>query len=202
MMNQDDLIDAVHELSLAWDTPLVDGPLIVFSAIIGQHEDNFERFKNLSPRLQECSAINYLNLDSFTHFALYLTAVEDTGGRNMPGLSMGNQTPREFYMSMSFAAGSKTLSPEFISVLRWFDYYLGRSSSVVLFILLSKYGEKTIVEMTKHLSEFKIDPRIVDFVTLVIEWESHSLRENFNLWTKDIYRHRTLPDEGVDMIPL
>lgn len=198
----DELMAAIHELSLGWNDPLGDDQVKVFSAILEQHEDNFERFKKLSPHLQECSAINYLNLDSFTHFFLYLSAVEATGGVKMPGISMGGEKePQEFYAAMSFSTGMGKGSQEFISVLRWFDYFLGRSSTLVLYTLRSKYGEEVIVEMTTKLSEYKIDPRIIDFVSLVVDWESKDLNSNFSQWVKEVYRWRSLPDEGMRMMP-
>lgn len=197
-------LDIIREMSLNWNSPLSKDQLIVLSAILGQDEENLERFKKLPPVLQERSAINYLNLDSFTPFTLYLSAIEDTNGESMPGISTMSRvrTSHDFYNSLDFATGRIKRSPEFIACLRWFDYYLGRSSSLLLYTLRSKYGQKVILEMTAKLSEYKIDPRVIDFVSLIVDWDKHDLNANFSLWVKEVYRYRTLSDEGMDMIPL
>lgn len=197
-------LDIIREMSLNWNSHLSEDQLMVFSAILSQHEDNLERFKKLPPVLQECSANNYLNLDAFTPFALYLSAIEDTNGESMPGISTMSRvrTSHDFYNSLDFATGRIKRSPEFVACLRWFDYYLGRSSSLLLYTLRSKYGQKVILEMTAKLSEYNIDPRVIDFVSLIVDWDKHDLNANFSLWVKEVYRYRTLSDEGMDMIPL
>lgn len=103
---------------------------------------------------------------------------------------------------MEDVTGIETKSPEFMSVLHWFGAYLGRTSILVLYTLRSKYSEQSIIEMATKLDEFKIDPRVIDIVKILVDWESEELNSRFNVWTHNLYRYRELEDEGAPWIPL
>lgn len=190
------MIDSLRELSQYWKQPITDDALNHFVILLSQHPDNFERFQKLNPRLQETSMWNYVYRDACTPISLYLDTLDACGWYSVPRDT--NAAPSVWLQELHRMNGVKEpFNPEFMRVVRWFDYYLSRSSNIVLFLLRDTYGEDRIVRMGFKLAEHQCDVRVIDFVALARDWDKNDLDSNFNFWTAEMYRYRTLSDEQL-----
>lgn len=191
------LIDHVGKLSDKWKKPLTEREILQFTLILSQHPDNFEKFKKLNRHLQMITAKNYLNQDANTPIFLYLDAIEATQTYSVP-IDLGH-TPSVWLNELKRFTDPVELkeTPDFIRIVRWFDYHLGRGSTVILYMLRSFYGEALIVRMGFKLAELNCDVRTIDFVSLAKDWKSSEFEKNFNIWTAELYQYRSFDVESL-----